>query len=484
MGFPAHSIAHLTDGQYGNDFSWVNDVPAPFAGVALGASRSVNQIAFGRDNTGGFSGDRTFGVFTLQYTNVPNPGANTPAGSWTTIGTLDYQFAGGLNFATPSRRHVFSFNPVTATALRLVSSTGNNAIDELEIYRQLPELIVEQPAGSPLTHNTGSVDFGNLSPGDSSTKTFTLTNSGNAPLNLDTLFLTGAHLAQFSLTPPVSNTLVQGESTTFSVTFAPGMEGPLTALLHIPSNNPDIADFLIPLVGVSRQPPVISGYANLTNAASGRAGPCLLYPAVTATDDSGLPPSVSYSHPSGALFPIGVTTVTITATDNFNISATASFTVTITAASNPPPVPLGGAVPQNLARGRIAFAKDVVPVAPHTIAKVNDGLYGNANSWIADTLDSFVGINLGATPIAIDRVAFGRDHTGVQTTRSDGIYTLQYTTVPNPDSSTPDASWGDHRRHHLPRQLAESQSAPRMASQRLRDRFPPENPRARLRHRH
>lgn len=440
VGFPAHSIAHLNDGQYGNDYSWVNDIPAPFAGVAIGASRSVNQIAFGRDNTGVFD-DRTFGVFTLQYTNVANPSAATPAGSWNTIGTLDYQFAGGLNFATPARRHVFSFNPVTATALRLVGSTGNNAIDELEIYRELPQLIVEQPAGTPLTHNTGGVNFGSLLPGDSNTKTFTLTNAGSAPLNLGALFLTGTHLTQFSLTLPASNTLAQGQSTTFTATFAPNMEGPLTALLHIPSNDPEIADFLIPLVGVSGQPPVISGYANLTNAASDAQGLVFFYPAATATDDSGLPPTLSYSHPSGALFPIGVTTVTITATDNFNISATASFTVTITAALNPPPVPVGGSVPQNLARGKIAFAKDVVPVAPHAIAKVNDGLYGNDYSWVADTLDSFIGINLGATLIPIDRVAFGRDHTGVQTSRSDGIYTLQYTSVANPDASTPDASW-------------------------------------------
>lgn len=440
VGNPAHSIAHLNDGQYGNDFSWLNDIPAPFAGIALGASRRVNQIAFGRDNTGVFSGDRTFGLFTLQYTNVANPSAAMPAASWNTIGTLDYQFAGGLNFATPSRRHVFRFNPVTATALRLIGSTGNNAIDELEIYGQLPELVVEQPAGTPLTHNMSSVNFGRVLPGDSNTKSFTITNRGTTPLSLGTPFLSGPHLAQFSLSTPGSNTLAPGESTSFTAAFAPVIEGQLTALLHLPSNDPEFADFLIPLAGASGQPPVILGFANQSNVAEDSRGLVLFYPDAIATDDSGLTPTLSYSHPSGTRFPIGDTTVTITATDNFNNSSTASFTVTI-AAPRPGSVPVGGNVPQNLALGKIAFAKDVVPVAPHSIAKVNDGHYGNANSWIADTLDSFVGINLGAAPIAIGRVAFGRDHTGVQTTRSDGIYTLQYTTVPNPNASTPDTSW-------------------------------------------
>jgi hypothetical protein len=129
----------LNDGLYGNEHSWINDIPAPFAGVSLGASITVGYIAFGRDNTGVFT-DRTLGLYTLQYTNVPNPSASTPEASWTTIGTLDYQFAGGHNFATPSKWHLFSFTPVTATALRLVGSTGNNCFDEIEIY----------PGGTPL----------------------------------------------------------------------------------------------------------------------------------------------------------------------------------------------------------------------------------------------------------------------------------------------------------------------------------------------
>ena len=442
IGFPQHTIPHLNDGQYGNDFSWLNDIPAPFAGVALGASRIVNRIAFGRDNTGVFTNDRTLGLFTLQYTNVPNPSASTPAGSWTTIGTLDYQFAGGHNFATPARRHLFSFTPVTATALRLVGSTGNNCIDELEIYRWLPRLGVEHPPGTPITSNTGTVNFGSVLPGGTNTKTFTLTNSGPTPLNLGALSLTGTHSAHFSTTPPASSTLAQGESTTFTATFAPGTEGVFSALLHIPSNDPDFPDFLIPLIGTcASPPPVISGYGNLTNSAQDELGVVHFYPAATATDESGIAPTVTYSHASGSLFPIGITTVIITAADDFNNTSTASFSITIAATSNPPPVPIGGTVPLNLASGKTAFARDHVGVAPHAIADVNDGLYGDANSWIAGTLDSFVGINLGATPLSINRVAFGRDHAGVQTSRSDGAYTLQYTTIPNPDATTPDASW-------------------------------------------
>jgi hypothetical protein len=107
---------------------------------------------------------------------------------------------------------------------------------------------------------------------------------------------------------------------------------------------------------------------------------------------------------------------------------------------------------ENLASGKTAFAKDVLQngaFAIHQIPHLNDGLYGNSNSWIGDSGSSFAGINLGSTPIAIDQLAFGRSNVtsgdpcpgGVCTDRSLGRYTFQYTTVPNPDASLPNGAW-------------------------------------------
>jgi hypothetical protein len=67
---PAHTIPHLNDRTYGNGTSWladgVNANGHAFAGIAFGETlTTVNSIAFGRDNLGGFS-DRTLGLYTLQ----------------------------------------------------------------------------------------------------------------------------------------------------------------------------------------------------------------------------------------------------------------------------------------------------------------------------------------------------------------------------------------------------------------------------------
>ncbi len=94
-------------------------------------------------------------------------------------------------------------------------------------------------------------------------------------------------------------------------------------------------------------------------------------------------------------------------------------------------------------KGAVAFAKDLLPgYAPtHTIPNLNNGTYGNSSSWIGNSLNSFCGINLGATPVTVGGLAFGRDNTGGFTDRTLGTYTVQYTTVPNPSAATPEGSW-------------------------------------------
>jgi Lamin Tail Domain/CotH kinase protein len=142
VGYPIHVYTHLDDGVYGNSNSWIGNSGNPgYAGIGFGGMYTINSIAFGRDNLGNYS-DRTLGLYTLQYTRVAAPGTTTvftgnADTGWDTIGTLNYQGAGGGLFTSPSRRHRFTFTPVDATAIRLlVPGTGLGAgtcIDELEV---------------------------------------------------------------------------------------------------------------------------------------------------------------------------------------------------------------------------------------------------------------------------------------------------------------------------------------------------------------
>jgi PEP-CTERM motif len=149
---PAHSIAHANDGLYGNSNSWLADPgdPAPYIGVDFGALKSLNNVAWGRDNGNSTTEpqftDRSTGAYTLQRTTVISPGTGTPftgsaATGWETIGTLTYSSAddavvgGGF---TPWLRHQYGLsyngNPVAATGLRILVSSNAMDIDEIEAY--------------------------------------------------------------------------------------------------------------------------------------------------------------------------------------------------------------------------------------------------------------------------------------------------------------------------------------------------------------
>ena len=91
--------------------------------------------------------------------------------------------------------------------------------------------------------------------------------------------------------------------------------------------------------------------------------------------------------------------------------------------------------------GGTAFAKDCISGFPqHSIAHLNDGIYGNSNSWIGNGQSDFAGVAFAA-PCTIGSLAFGRDNTGSYLDRYTGTYIFQYTQAPNPNASTPDALW-------------------------------------------
>ena len=164
LGVGVHMAVNVNDGFYGNANSWIGGdnnpyAPAAFAGVALAEPALITAVAWGRDNGNGaqddsFAGtdacggqcdDRSLGTFTLQFTRVGTPGADTPdtgdaATGWAPIGTVKYVNNNGA--FTSYLRHEFEVSEngegILATGVRLlVPATGlgsGTAIDELEVY--------------------------------------------------------------------------------------------------------------------------------------------------------------------------------------------------------------------------------------------------------------------------------------------------------------------------------------------------------------
>ena len=91
---PTHTIPNVNNGTYGNASSWIG---GSYIGLSWGnAGKTIQSIAFGRDNTGTFS-DRSDGVYALQYTTSDLSGLVIPStgGTAGVVGGARRAAAGG-----------------------------------------------------------------------------------------------------------------------------------------------------------------------------------------------------------------------------------------------------------------------------------------------------------------------------------------------------------------------------------------------------
>lgn len=107
----------------------------------------------------------------------------------------------------------------------------------------------------------------------------------------------------------------------------------------------------------------------------------------------------------------------------------------------------GAKAPNNIAlqsNGSTAIGSSELNMGIHFIGNINDGLYGNAQSWIAgDAANAWVGVAFpGLTQVT--SIAWGRDNgddlEGVYKDRSVGLYTIQFTRISNPGINTPETA--------------------------------------------
>lgn len=321
-------------------------------------------------------------------------------------------------------------------AVVIVANTPNAPAFNFTFYVNgtgLTPLLVEQPGGAGVPEGIGTVDFGAAYAAQTVLKTFTLRNRSSQTYTLTALEGTSAEFPVGNLS---SSTVEPGGVATFEVRFSPLAVGPRGGRVNVTGS--------------------LAGSASLTNSFI-----------VTGT---GLAPAFASGVAAGLAYPLGTRTVDLAAAaaptpaggtfDGPNVSAGifSFYPATSRPAVSPIVYTSGGtssaftvriqgllqldetggqAVPNNLARAGVAFAKDVLPgYAEHSIAHLNDGQYGNSFSWIANSAESFAGISLGATPVTISRLAFGRDNTGAFLDRCADLYTIQYTTEPNPTAAT------------------------------------------------
>ncbi len=158
-----------------------------------------------------------------------------------------------------------------------ISTTHNNISDPSTFYTVQAE---EEPGAAEIkvTGNGIEIVDGDTTPspdddtdfGDSFlaatvTKTFTIVNEGEAPLNLTgdpKVDITGTHAADFTVTQTPTSPIDNGSNTTFDIEFDPGAEGIRTATISIANDDGDENPYTFDIQGTGI--PITMGDSSVT----------------------------------------------------------------------------------------------------------------------------------------------------------------------------------------------------------------------------
>ncbi len=128
LGYPIHQIAHLNDGWYGNEASWIQGESPAWAEIDLGTVHQVTTVCVGNDHTQRYR-DRGATLCRVLVATTHSPASDAP--EWREVARHQ-----GAPLQGVKR---FDFEPVAARWVRIDLPEGAGVrIDEIEIYEAQP----------------------------------------------------------------------------------------------------------------------------------------------------------------------------------------------------------------------------------------------------------------------------------------------------------------------------------------------------------
>jgi hypothetical protein len=296
--------------------------------------------------------------------------------------------------AGQSTSFTVKFAPTASGAVTGSVSIASNAPGGSPLAIPLSGTATQPQPG--LTINPASVPFGNISVGSSSSQNVTLTNTGNATVNITGATASGAG---FGLGGLGAQSINPGASVTFSARFAPTTAGSVTGSISISSNAPNSpAKITLSGAGAQGQLSANPSSASFGTVSTGSSNS----QTITLSNAGSAAVSVSQANVTGAAFSIsGMTSLPITinpgANKAFNVvfapTTSGSATGTVQLVSNAPNSAISIAL-----SGTGQTATQVLSANPSSLnfSSVNDGSSATLNVTLTNTGNSNVTIS-GAT---------------------------------------------------------------------------------------
>lgn len=186
--------------------------------------------------------------------------------------------AGGANFITQDEETsgIIDAQSVLGSGMFLLDVQAHNPVGGEQVeggqflayynpdtYSSNPEVAVFGNSvnianGDTLPSTADNTDFGTVTTGSTSVKTFAITNSGLGSLVVNSVSFTGTNSNEFSLVsgPSFPVNIPSGGSQNISVKFSPSFTGVHTASINIGNNDADEGAYLFALKGSACTPPM------------------------------------------------------------------------------------------------------------------------------------------------------------------------------------------------------------------------------------
>jgi hypothetical protein len=422
-----------------------NSVPLTGTGVqsqqTLSLTVSPQSVSFGNVAVGG-SGSQT--VSLLNTGNGPvNVSQATMAGNGFGMSGLAVPMTLGPGQSTA---FTVSFAPAGAGSASGNISVVSNAANSVSTVALSGMGVQPQISAAP-----GSVSFGTVTVGQTSSQTVTLTNAGGAPLNITQLAGPGTGFSLTGLALPL--TLAPGKSTAFTVSFTPTSGASSSSSLMLMSNAPT-SPTTIPLSGtgsaqVLQLTPSTTAlsFGNQTLNASATQS-------VTLTNTGNSAVSISQVNVAGSGFTLNgsaplvtlsagqAASFSVTFTPTVAGNATGSASVVSTAANSPLSISLSGLGVQP----QISVVPGAVSFGTVTVGQTNSQTITLSNPGTANltvTQSAGPGTGFGLTGLALPltlapgkSTAFTVSFTPTSGTNSSSSLTL-VSNAPNSPTTIP-----------------------------------------------
>jgi len=215
-------------------------------------------------------GNVSVGVTNSQTMTIQNPGTANLIVTQATLAGTSFAMTGlalPLSIA-PGGSAAFniSFAPASANTFPATLTLVSNAPTS-------PTSVAISGTGiaqvRQLSVNPISLNFGSLVSGASTTQTLTLTNTGNSAISISQITESGTGFTSSAIALPIS--LSAGQSTSFSVSFAPAAAGNLSGSVTVTSNAAN-SPLVVALSGTATAPATYSVALSWTPSSTTYAG--------------------------------------------------------------------------------------------------------------------------------------------------------------------------------------------------------------------